>query len=174
MKSKKSYLCNTPRTDMLYLAYGSNLNRAQMLDRCPTSVPVRRVAMRNWTLVFRGVADIERRERSVVEGALYRVTSADVASLDRYEGVRSGKYEPVTIRLPETDDTAFFYVQTRKVAPHRPTEDYFSVVMDGFADWNIPLRTLTAALKGASDAEEALQQYEPHCSAFEGDQAILA
>jgi hypothetical protein len=44
----------------LYVAYGSNLNLKQMACRCPTAKVAGTAVMRNWRLVFNGVATIER------------------------------------------------------------------------------------------------------------------
>ena len=43
---------------MLYIAYGSNMNRDQMSVRCPHAKPLGAYYLDGWRLVFRGVADI--------------------------------------------------------------------------------------------------------------------
>ena len=43
---------------MLYIAYGSNMNRDQMSVRCPHAKPLGAYYLDGWRLVFIGVADI--------------------------------------------------------------------------------------------------------------------
>ena len=69
-----------------YFAYGSNLNRADTLVRCPGAKPMTVAELAGWRLTFRGVADIEPDASLSVPGALWRLTPEDLRSLDRYEG----------------------------------------------------------------------------------------
>ena len=48
----------------LYAAYGSNLNILQMKKRCPKSFPICTVYLQDWSLVFKGVADLERKKEA--------------------------------------------------------------------------------------------------------------
>ena len=140
--------------DRLYFAYGSNLNIAQMHQRCSHAMAIRRLRINGWKLVFRDVADIEPCTGAVVDGALYRVTASDVAALDRYEGVKSGLYRQVTFRIRDTNELAFFYVMNDcYVFP--PSPDYYETIAKGYADWQLPLRTLDAALTEAYATVEA-------------------
>ena len=45
----------------LYGAYGSNLNLKQMHIRCPNAKPVCSFYLENFNLVFKGVADLEKK-----------------------------------------------------------------------------------------------------------------
>ena len=49
----------------LYAAYGSNLNKSQMKRRCPDSSPYVGIVLKNWRLVFKGVADIEKKRKVI-------------------------------------------------------------------------------------------------------------
>ena len=44
---------------MLYLAYGSNLNKKQMSRRCPNAKPVGSIILKGYKLEFRRVATIK-------------------------------------------------------------------------------------------------------------------
>ena len=46
----------------LYAAYGSNLNKAQMQKRCPKSKPFGAIVLDEFRLVFKGVADMEKKK----------------------------------------------------------------------------------------------------------------
>ncbi len=45
--------------ERLYIAYGSNLNLPQMGRRCPTAKVVGTSEIKNYELLFRGVATVE-------------------------------------------------------------------------------------------------------------------
>ena len=72
--------------EILYIAYGSNLNLAQMAGRCPTAEVVGKAVLRGWRLAFRGVATIERRIGYTVPVLVWKLQPEDEQSLDRYEG----------------------------------------------------------------------------------------
>ncbi|MDW7677825.1 MAG: gamma-glutamylcyclotransferase family protein, partial [Bacillota bacterium] len=72
--------------DTHYFAYGSNLHMRQMQERCEDSVPMMRVKLKNYQLLFDGVATIVPAPGKTVWGALYRVSSEDIRHLDIYEG----------------------------------------------------------------------------------------
>ena len=75
-----------------YLAYGSNMDTARMKARCPGARLIGGAKLPGYRLVERLYADIEPAEGRSVRGVLWSVTEADVASLDRHEGVAAGVY----------------------------------------------------------------------------------
>ena len=80
------------REARIYFAYGSNLNKRQMMDRCPTAVPLRTHELLGWRLLFQRTADITPSFGHTVLGALYTVTDADIQALDQFEGAPRGRY----------------------------------------------------------------------------------
>ena len=70
----------------IYFAYGSNLSLEGMASRCPDSEPIARANLAGWALTFRGVADIDQRERARTDGALWAISDRDLEHLDAYEG----------------------------------------------------------------------------------------
>ena len=86
-----------PRRDekmgqVLYFAYGSNLDDEHMRSRCASAQPVARAVLPNYALAFGGfshrwdgaVASVVRARGARVEGLLYRLDDADLRSLDRF------------------------------------------------------------------------------------------
>jgi hypothetical protein len=71
---------------VMYFAYGSNMNPAQMRGRCPDAERVGTAALRGWRLRERLYADVERAPGSVVRGVVYRLGMPDWEALCRYEG----------------------------------------------------------------------------------------
>jgi gamma-glutamylcyclotransferase (GGCT)/AIG2-like uncharacterized protein YtfP len=87
----------------LYFAFGSNLDRWQMRQRCPGARIEGAATLPKHRLVFGGfsrrwdsaVASIVRDAASCVPGMLYTLGDDDLEALDRFEGV-PGYYERVT------------------------------------------------------------------------------
>jgi hypothetical protein len=78
----------------LYFAYGSNMDAAAMARRCPASRPLgrARLAGHRFAILEAGYATIVRHPGASLHGLLYDLVVADVAALDRYEGVSGGLY----------------------------------------------------------------------------------
>src|SRR5688572_8464218 len=127
----------------LYFAYGSNLNRADMGARCSSAKPVARAVLRDWRLTFRGVADIEPAPGALVQGALWLVTSADLRSLDRYEGAPS-MYARRRVEVEAEGETvrALTYVMTSGDYLGLPSQWYAERIAQGYRDWGLPLGPL--------------------------------
>lgn len=79
---------------VLYFAYGSNLDSRQMRARCATAHVEARAVLSNHMLTFGGfsvrwggaVATVVPAHGAKVEGLLYRLRLADLRALDRHEG----------------------------------------------------------------------------------------
>ncbi|SEK26233.1 AIG2-like family protein [Blastococcus sp. DSM 46786] len=103
----------------LYAAYGSNMDPAQMLRRCPSSPHAGTGWIRGWRLTFGGeelgwegaLATLVPAEDDSpgVFVALYDLTEADERALDAWEGADSGLYRRVHLRVhitaPQGDGT---------------------------------------------------------------------
>lgn len=93
---------------MLYAAYGSNLDPAQMRERCPHS-PLRANGwLQGWRLTFGGedlgwegaLATIVQDPGEAVFVGLYDVTDADAEALRRWEG---NLYRTLKVRVSALD-----------------------------------------------------------------------
>ncbi len=104
----------------LYAAYGSNLDPAQMLTRCPHSPVAGTGWLEGWRLTF-GAEDMgwEGSLATVVEQpgervfvGLYDLTDGDAADLDAWEGADTGLYRKLRVRVHtlEHDRVAWAYV----------------------------------------------------------------
>ncbi|MBI2388661.1 MAG: gamma-glutamylcyclotransferase [Deltaproteobacteria bacterium] len=80
---------------VLTFAYGSNLDRAQMRERCPDATPVGRAVLRGYRIAFAGasrrwdgagVATLLPARARTVSGVLYALSEESLAVLDRFEG----------------------------------------------------------------------------------------
>jgi gamma-glutamylcyclotransferase (GGCT)/AIG2-like uncharacterized protein YtfP len=132
-------------TTKLYLAYGSNMNKAQMARRCPKAKPLRAIVIDDARLVFRGVADIEYHKGASVPVALWEITAECEKALDRFEGVASGVYEKRMITLDNGEQALTYVMCNNGIAP--PTRDYYERIKQGYADFGIDPEPLDVALK---------------------------
>ena len=89
---------------MLYFAYGSNMNLAQMRRRCPGAHFCGRGVLHDYRLVERCFADIEEATGASVHGAVFEITSPDLRALDHNEGSgyirKFGTVDLGTARIP--------------------------------------------------------------------------
>ena len=81
-----------------YIAYGSNLNVAQMRRRCPHATILGTAELKDWELLYKGsktgaYLTIEKCAGGTVPVVVWEVTAEDEAALDRYEGFPSFYYK---------------------------------------------------------------------------------
>lgn len=125
---------------MLYFAYGSNLERAGMLSRCPAAVPLGRAVLRDYALTFRHWADILPAPGAHVAGGLWRITPDCAAALDDYEDIGSGLYRRLHLLvLPEgaakTVEALVYQMNAAHEAPPEPA--YLATILRGCRDFGI-------------------------------------
>lgn len=132
---------------MYYFAYGSNLNRKQMAERCPDSKPEFMVTLPNYKLIFTGwsrkwhggVASIRPFRGEKVIGAIYEISDRDLRSLDRYEGYPA-IYNRVNVMVwTETGEQveAVTYIKVTQSEQTQPSREYLAVIRQGYRDWEI-------------------------------------
>jgi len=126
-----------------YFAYGSNLLHRQMEERCPGSSFVGAGVLEGYRFFIneRGYANIVPDLGSRVYGGIYRMTDADIASLDQWEGVATGCYEKETVTVTTTENGEEFdglvYIDPR-IEPGSPREGYLEKILQGAQDCGLP------------------------------------
>ncbi|MBB4286048.1 gamma-glutamylcyclotransferase family protein [Roseospira goensis] len=133
---------------MLYLAYGSNLSRSRMAERCPRATPLDPVILPDWRLCFERVATIQPAPGGTVPAALYRLTPACERTLDAVEGVAEGRYRRAHLTVADAKGRSRAVLTYIKVDARRgpPTEAYYAHIARGYADWGHDPAVLAAAL----------------------------
>ena len=132
---------------MYYFAYGSNLNRKQMMERCPQSRPKPTATLHHYKLVFvgwsrkwrGGVAGIKPWRGERVLGAIYDISESDLKRLDKYEGYPD-TYDRINIIANSENGEpleAFTYIKKRQSEETRPSPEYLSTLQQGYRDWGI-------------------------------------
>jgi gamma-glutamylcyclotransferase (GGCT)/AIG2-like uncharacterized protein YtfP len=104
----------------LYAAYGSNMDSAQMAERCPHSPQQGTGWLEGWRLTFGGaelgwegaLATVVEDDAARVFVVLYDVSESDQQALDRWDGVTLGCYRKFTVRVQtlDGDAAAWLYV----------------------------------------------------------------
>jgi hypothetical protein len=102
----------------LYAAYGSNMDPAQMNQRCPHSPVAGTGWIQDWWLTFGGedlgwegsLATLVEAPGEHVFVALYDVTPDDESHLDSWEGADRGLYRKIRLRVHTLDRDVLAWV----------------------------------------------------------------
>jgi gamma-glutamylcyclotransferase (GGCT)/AIG2-like uncharacterized protein YtfP len=141
--------------NMLHFAYGSNMDWAQMRERCPSArfvcvakLPEHRLA---FTLKSKtrgcGVADVARDVGREVWGVVYEISERDVGHLDSSEGFSPGRAQNSYTReerhvLVEGDANkpmaTWIYFTKKEIKPPLPNGQYKKHIVEGAKFWHLP------------------------------------
>ena len=137
---------------MLYAAYGSNLNKRQMLWRCPGSKEVGVATIKDYRLMFKGSQSgayltIEKEKGCEVPVGLWEVTEDDIKRLDSYEGFPRFYYkkEFVVKCNDGKRHRIFAYIMHEDRVLGTPTKHYIDVCREGYKDFGFDENTLVGA-----------------------------
>ena len=130
-----------------HFAYGSNMNRAQMLSRTGKILEEHNASLPNYEVRFnkkvRGGtagANIQPASGKTVHGVLYKVEEGSMRSLDRYEGVPD-HYRRIEVQVtPEGGQPvpAQIYIAQKVEKGLRPSTQYLQAMLDGAGEHNLP------------------------------------
>ena len=147
-----------------YLAYGSNLNIAQMARRCPNAKPVGTAAIPDYRLLFKGSGTgayltIEPETGGKVPVGVWSVTAADELALDYYEGTPRFYYK-TEMTLPVaslktgavTTRTAFVYIMREERDFGIPSASYVRTCLAGYRDFGFDKALLAKAIQISKEA----------------------
>lgn len=131
----------------LYVAYGSNLNLAQMAHRCPNAKVVGKGILKDYQLTFRHVATIEPEKGAETPVGVWEITPACERALDIYEGYpRMYRKETVDVEMMDgTTKQAMVYIMNDG-EPSLPNEYYYGTIRRGYADVGLDEKYLYTAL----------------------------
>jgi gamma-glutamylcyclotransferase len=141
---------------VLYFAYASNMNQAQMKRWCPASRFLKAVRLEGFRFVYDGfsvtwdgaVGNIVTSGAEGVWGALYEITGRDRLTLDAFEGYpRSYERRHVEVRDRQgLVHQAMTYCRTGR-ALGKPHPDYERIVIDGAKECGLPDEYVDVALR---------------------------
>lgn len=147
---------------MLHFAYGSNMDRAAMVRRCPGAAALGPARLDHWRFVVTrsGYASVVPAP-GAVHGILWRLTARDVAAVNAYESLDSGLYRRrmLPVRHHGRSVPALVYVARGRRAG-RPKPGYQDLVVAAACAWNLPedyidgLRRWAPGARGIARARE--------------------
>jgi gamma-glutamylcyclotransferase len=140
---------------MLYFAYGSNLDWAQMRQRCPSARFVCVAKLPGHRLAFTrkskgrgcGVADVVPEANADVWGAVFEIDDRDIGSLDATEGFSPGRTQNSYTREErhvfnegnaEKPLTVSVYIALKQSHPPLPNAAYKGLIVEGAKFWHLP------------------------------------
>ena len=140
-----------------YIAYGSNLNVAQMRRRCPNATILGTANLKGYELLFKGsktgsYLTIEPCKSGTVPVVIWEVTESDEMALDRYEGYPTFyykqefklKYKGIRTGLRRSV-TAFAYIMHEENPIGIPSQMYMETCLSGYNTFFFDRRILLAA-----------------------------
>jgi len=112
----KDCLDKLPIHKRFYIAYGSNMNKNQMQDRCKNAVCVGSAYIEDWQLTLPFYANIEPQKGSCTPALVWEIDEDDESALDIYEGYQNQCYNKTDIIITVNNHrvSAMAYVMTRK------------------------------------------------------------
>lgn len=132
---------------MYYFAYGTNLNKKQMRERCPGGKPKFSVVLPNYKLIFTGwsrqwkggTASIKPFKGEKVLGAVYEMSESDSKKLDRFQDYPSTYNRlKVTVWTDDGDPVeAVTYIKNEQSPETKPSPEYLATIQQGYKDWQI-------------------------------------
>lgn len=128
---------------MKYFAYGTNMNKEQISDRCSYAEPLSCAKYPEHKLIFnsRGVATIIPDSNSVVYGVLYEITQECLNKLDSFEGYPK-HYDRKEIKVVNKDGDlveATVYI-ANDTEEGEPRGDDLRKALKGAKQHNLPSR----------------------------------
>lgn len=137
----------------LYIAYGSNLNLAQMASRCPSASIYATGVLNNWELVYRGTrrnshATIERKAGSMVPVLIWEIQPRDEYRLDVYEGYPHYYFKKnIMVDIDGKKKKAMVYIMDEHQLPGRPSSSYIEIIRQGYIDNNLNIDIFEKSLE---------------------------
>ncbi|HEX9170131.1 MAG TPA: gamma-glutamylcyclotransferase family protein [Roseiarcus sp.] len=142
----------------LYFAYGANMNVRAMARRCPRSKTLgpARLVRHRLAVMREGWLTVARDPRSAVCGLLWDLALADVAAIDRYEGLQQGLYAKLTQPVvgERGPRQAIVYVGCNS-GPGSAGPRYIAEVIAAARSWPLPVEAIEALERIAAASRTA-------------------
>ncbi len=138
--------------DKFYIAYGSNMNLAQMALRCPDSKVISPAMLQGYELQFKFHATIEPNPESEVPVLLWKISEQDEKNLDRYEGFPKYYRKEVTqfdFKGKKVD--GMVYIMNGNSPLQAPSDGYYETILQGYKAFGLDEKFLENALQKSID-----------------------
>lgn len=131
-----------------YLAYGSNLNKDQMMRRCPSAKCIGKSVINGYRLSFDLYLTIKKDETKEVPVGVWQIEESDELFLDRYEGFPSvyrKEYFKVDVNGEEKLCLVYIMNDISNRIGVKPTNEYIIRCEQGYKDFGFDLKYLDKA-----------------------------
>lgn len=126
---------------MLHFAYGSNMSREPMRQRCPCAVNIGAAILRRhrFVIMANGYASVVAAPSQEVHGVVWRITPRDLAALDAYENVAAGLYRRAMLPVIHHGRSISALVYLGAEAREGPArKGYMELVVDAARENGLP------------------------------------
>jgi len=150
-----------PKQPVAFFAYGTNLAKSTMNARAGGFINATKAGMPGYALAFAsqdarpaefGVATPVQSESALVSGALYYLTPAQMAALDKQSGLPDFyERKEVTVALPDGSTVkAHAYFLSGATHPAAPSRAYYLAAQGGMKEWGYDEGSLDSAVAEAA------------------------
>ena len=151
-------------TGRRYIAYGSNLNRAQMALRCPDAKVVGTGEIKDYELLFRGnrngaVATVEPKKGESVPVLIWEIEPEDERNLDIYEGYPRlyGKVD-LEVQTEDGSESIMAYTMNEGHEIGKPSMRYLETITTGYLEAGFDVNRLLQSVSYCKEVVE--RRYE--------------
>ncbi len=137
---------------ILYVAYGSNLNKQQMKARCRDAKLYATGTINDYELQFKGMpngsyATIAPKKGGSVPVAVWEISQRDELMLDRYEGYPSHYFKrDIPVQTDAGEINAMVYIMNLRMGFGLPSPRYYLTVYNGYRDCGLDIDVLENAV----------------------------
>lgn len=155
-------------TDVYCAAYGSNLVERRMKERCPGSSVYGTSEIHGYRLLFKqsmtgAYATIEQDANSKVPVVIYKMSMADEAKLDRFEGTpRYYRKQEFLLTVWNVNGKkrkkrryCIAYIMREDRPLGKPSKDYFKLLDEGYGRWGFDYECLFKGLDSSIGFDES-------------------
>ena len=117
-----------------------------MKRMCKDSTILKKYELKGYKLNFRSqyrAADIEKKRKSIVQGALFEISKSDEKKLDVYEDFPI-LYSKIYFKY--YNKKVMTYIMNKKTKFRYPSEKYLNIVKQGYKDCKLDKKYLIKAL----------------------------
>lgn len=121
----------------LYISYGSNMDKSQMILRCPNAIVIGKTYLENWELTMPFYANIERKKGKKTPVLIWEITNRDEITLSHYEGYpKLYDKTDIIVNIDGNFVSAMAYVMTDeyKKCDKTPRSGYIEQILRGYRD----------------------------------------
>ena len=133
-----------------YIAYGSNLNRSRMQQRCENAVPMEAQILPGYKLRFALYLTIDKKKHSKTPIVIWKISKEDEKKLDRYEGYPTVyRKEYINLNVMGENKKCLVYIMNdiEDRQGEAPSDTYYDICMKGYKDFGLDKSYLIRAHK---------------------------